>query len=112
MRQKISSRVHRNCSLRSSAANLRRFVVMDLLLGRVDRHHPLFSWFTSYGMSELDIDWLRANPQRLMCWAWTTTRTATGNSNLKAARCGQRRADNPVGLYGVATPTTTATAFR
>jgi len=36
---------------------------MDLLTGRVDKHHPLFSWLTSYGMSELDVDWFRANPQ-------------------------------------------------
>ena len=43
--------------------NLRRFLVMDLLLGRVDQHHPLFSWLTSYGMSELDLDWFRTNPQ-------------------------------------------------
>ena len=36
---------------------------MDLLLGRVDQHHPLHSWLTSYGMSELDLVWFRQNPQ-------------------------------------------------
>src|SRR5690242_2897464 len=43
--------------------NLRRFVVMDLLTGRVDRNHPLFSWLSCYGMSDLDLDWFKSNPQ-------------------------------------------------
>src|SRR5205807_6981139 len=33
--------------------NLRRFLVMDLLTGRVDKYHPLYNWLTSYGMTEL-----------------------------------------------------------
>ena len=83
--------------------NLRRFIVMDLLLGRVDRHHPLFSWLTSYGMSELDIDWLRANPQApdvlgLDYYPHSDWQLEfDGGGGLR-----QRRADNPVGLYGVA----------
>ena len=44
--------------------NLRRFLAMDMLTGRLDRNHPLFPWVTAYGMSELDLDWFRANPQR------------------------------------------------
>ena len=43
--------------------NLRRFVLMDLITGRVDTHHPLYEWLTGYGFSALDIDWLRQNPQ-------------------------------------------------
>lgn len=43
--------------------NLRRFIVMDLLTGRVDRDHPLYTWVTSYGLSELDLQWFRNNPQ-------------------------------------------------
>ena len=43
--------------------NLRRFIVMDLLTGRVDRDHPLYTWVSSYGMSELDLQWFRNNPQ-------------------------------------------------
>ena len=82
--------------------NLRRFVVMDLLLGRVDRHHPLFSWLTSYGMSELDIDWLRANPQApdvlgLDYYPHSDWQIEPDGNSVR-----QRRADNPVGLYGVA----------
>lgn len=82
--------------------NLRRFVVMDLLTGRMDQHHPLFSWLTSYGMSELDIEWFRANPQTpdvlgLDYYAHSDWQLDTGATG--AIR--QRRADNPVGFYGV-----------
>jgi glycosyltransferase involved in cell wall biosynthesis len=82
--------------------NLRRFLVLDLLMGRVDRHHPLFPWLTAYGMSELDLDWFRANPQ---------SPDVLGldyypNSDWQLDKCGQtirqRRADHPVGVYGVA----------
>jgi beta-glucosidase/6-phospho-beta-glucosidase/beta-galactosidase len=83
--------------------NLRRFLVMDLLLGRVDAHHPLHSWVTSYGMTELDLAWFRSNPQAPDVFGldyyphsdWQLDRGPGG-----AVR--QRRADNPVGLYGVA----------
>jgi beta-glucosidase/6-phospho-beta-glucosidase/beta-galactosidase/glycosyltransferase involved in cell wall biosynthesis len=83
--------------------NLRRFVVMDLLTGRVDKHHPLFSWLTSYGMSELDVDWFRANPQTpdvlgLDYYAHSDWQLDFGPTG--AIR--QRRADNPIGFYGVA----------
>ncbi|HSZ60011.1 MAG TPA: family 1 glycosylhydrolase [Tepidisphaeraceae bacterium] len=83
--------------------NLRRFVVMDLLTGRVDRFHPLFSWLTSYGMSELDIEWLRSNPQvpdvlGLDYYPHSDWQVAFENGYVR-----QRRADNPVGLYGVGT---------
>ena len=82
--------------------NLRRFVVMDLLTGRVDKHHPLFSWLTSYGMSELDLDWFRANPQApdvlgLDYYAHSDWQLDFGPTG--AIR--QRRADNPLGFYGI-----------
>ena len=32
-------------------------------MGRVDRIIRFHSWLTSYGMSELDIEWFRTNPQ-------------------------------------------------
>jgi beta-glucosidase/6-phospho-beta-glucosidase/beta-galactosidase len=83
--------------------NLRRFLVMDLLLGRVDAHHPLHSWVTSYGMTELDLEWFRTNPQAPDVFGldyyphsdWQLDRGPGG-----AVR--QRRADSPVGLYGIA----------
>src|SRR5205085_2692921 len=82
--------------------NLRRFLVMDLLLGRVDQHHPLHSWLTSYGLSALDLAWFRANPQApdvfgLDYYPHSDWQLEHGPQGIR-----QRRADNPVGLYGVA----------
>src|SRR2546421_6750570 len=55
----------RHQELKSEIArrNLRRFLVMDLLLGKVDQHHPLYSWINAYGLSELDLEWFRTHPQ-------------------------------------------------
>ena len=83
--------------------NLRRFAVMDLILGRVDRRHALYPWLTSYGLSELDLEWFRTHPQSPDVLGldyyphsdWQIDRGPDG-----AAR--QKRADSPVGLYGVA----------
>ena len=88
--------------LEANRRNLRRFVVMDLLLGRVDRHHPLFSWLTSYGMSELDIDWLRSNPQAPDAMGLDYYPHSDWQIDLEDGVVRQRRAENPVGLYGVA----------
>jgi beta-glucosidase/6-phospho-beta-glucosidase/beta-galactosidase len=82
--------------------NLRRFLVMDLLLGRVDPHHPLYSWLTSYGMSELDINWFRQNPQAPDVLGLDYYPHSDWQIERVAGRIQQRRADNPVGLYGVA----------
>jgi beta-glucosidase/6-phospho-beta-glucosidase/beta-galactosidase/glycosyltransferase involved in cell wall biosynthesis len=82
--------------------NLRRFVVMDLLTGRVDRHHPLFSWLTSYGMSELDIDWLRSHPQAPDVLGLDYYPHSDWQLEVEVGTVRQKRSDNPVGLYGVA----------
>ena len=82
--------------------NLRRFVVLDLLLGRVDRHHPLFSWLTSYGMSELDLEWFRSNPQTPDVLGLDYYPHSDWQLDIDSGAVRQRRADNPVGLYGVA----------
>jgi beta-glucosidase/6-phospho-beta-glucosidase/beta-galactosidase len=82
--------------------NLRRFLVMDLLLGRVDAHHPLYSWLTSYGMSDLDINWFRQNPQAPDVLGLDYYPHSDWQIERVAGRVQQRRADNPVGLYGVA----------
>src|SRR6185437_11092329 len=82
--------------------NLRRFVVMDLLTGRVDRHHPLFSWLTGYGMSELDIDWLRANPQAPVVLGLDYYPHSDWQLHSESGNVRQRRADNPIGLHGIA----------
>src|SRR5438046_1785245 len=82
--------------------NLRRFLVLDLLLGRVDKFHPLYSWLTSYGISELDLDWFRTNPAApdalgLDYYTHSDWSLETVGNSVR-----QSRADNPVGLHGVA----------
>jgi len=82
--------------------NLRRFLVLDLLMGRVDRQHALYNWITAYGMSELDLEWFRNNPQ---------TPDILGldyypSSDWQLEKCGdgirQRRSESPARLYGIA----------
>jgi len=83
--------------------NMRRFIALDLLTGRVDHHHVLYPWLNAYGMSDLDIDWFKSNPQQPDVLGldyyphsdWQLD--SIGNGGIR-----QRRADNPVGLYGVA----------
>ncbi len=87
------------CTLR----NLRRFLLLDLIAGRVDAAHPLREWVTAYGMSELDLDWFRAHPQRpdligLDYYPHSDWQLERGHH--EAVR--QRRADTPIGLYGLA----------
>jgi beta-glucosidase/6-phospho-beta-glucosidase/beta-galactosidase len=84
--------------------NLRRFLVMDLLLGRIDKHHPLFSWLTSYGMSELDIEWFVSHPQTPDILGLDYyTHSDWQLDALPGGGVRQRRADAPVGLYGIGT---------
>ncbi len=95
---------HERLKGEAAMRNLRRFVLMDLITGRVDHRHPLFEWLTGYGFSELDIDWLRSNPQTPDVLGldyyphgdWQLDWDAAGN------RMRQRRADVPAGLKGVA----------
>jgi len=84
--------------------NLRRYIVSDLLTGRVDSNHALYSWITSFGLSELDLDWFRRHPQTPDVMGldyyphsdWQLDRDRATN----AIR--QRRADTPLGLLGIA----------
>lgn len=81
--------------------NLRRFLALDLLTGRVDHHHPLYQWLVSYGFNEIDLDWLRNNPQSpdvlgLDYYTHSDWQLDVINGNVR-----QRRAESPVGLYGV-----------
>jgi beta-glucosidase/6-phospho-beta-glucosidase/beta-galactosidase len=82
--------------------NLRRFVVMDLLTGRIDHNHVLFPWLTTYGMSEIDINWFRQNPQSPDILGLDYYPHSDWQLDQVGGRVRQRRADNPVGLYGVA----------
>ena len=83
--------------------NLRRFVVLDLLLGRVDRNHPLFSWLSGYGMSDPDLEWFRSNPQTPDVFGLDYYPHCDWQLDIEDGSIRQRRAENPVGLYGVAT---------
>ena len=82
--------------------NLRRFLLLDLIAGRVDSRHPLHGWASAYGLSDLDLDWFRSHPQMpdvigLDYYAhsdWQLLRTEHG---LR-----QRRSESPAGLYRVA----------
>jgi beta-glucosidase/6-phospho-beta-glucosidase/beta-galactosidase len=82
--------------------NLRRFLAMDLLLGRVDKYHPLYPWLTSYGMSEIDLDWFRTNPQRPDVFGLDYYPHSDWSLERHAGGVRQRRADKPIGLHGVA----------
>ena len=83
--------------------NLRRFIVMDLLMGRVDKDHPLHPWVTSYGLSELDLEWFRSNPQQPDILGLDYYPHSDWQLEMSAGIVKQRRADTPVGLYGIST---------
>ena len=82
--------------------NLRRFVAMDLLTGRVDRDHPLFAWLTGYGLSEIDLDWFRTHPQTPTVLGLDYYPHSDWQLDVTPAGVRQRRADNPAGFYTVA----------
>ncbi|HEX8341398.1 MAG TPA: family 1 glycosylhydrolase, partial [Tepidisphaeraceae bacterium] len=79
--------------------NLRRFVILDLLAGRVDHHHPLHSWLTSFGFSELDLAYFKSDPQ-MPDWIGIDYYP---HSDWQIEKVGdkvrQRRADAPLGIY-------------
>lgn len=56
---------HATSLLRGQARfeNARRWLSMDLLCGRVDRKHPLWTYILGAGIAERDVLWFRDNPQ-------------------------------------------------
>ena len=82
--------------------NLRRFVVLDLLLGRIDHNHPLFSWLTAYGMSETDLAWFRSNPQMPDVFGMDYYPHCDWQLDVEGGSLRQRRAESPLGLRGIA----------
>ncbi len=42
-----------------------RFVVLDLILGRMDEAHPLWGIFREHGLTDEDVAWFRDNPARI-----------------------------------------------
>jgi hypothetical protein len=45
--------------------NERRFLLHDLILGRVDGAHPLHGWLTRHGLRREELRWFRAHPARI-----------------------------------------------
>jgi beta-glucosidase/6-phospho-beta-glucosidase/beta-galactosidase/glycosyltransferase involved in cell wall biosynthesis len=91
-------------TLRSECAlrNLRRFLLLDLVGGRVDAQHSLHEWITGHGFTELDLEWLRLHPQApdvigLDYYAHSDWQLERGPKGMS-----QRRASAPAGLRGVA----------
>jgi beta-glucosidase/6-phospho-beta-glucosidase/beta-galactosidase/glycosyltransferase involved in cell wall biosynthesis len=82
--------------------NARRFVVMDLLLGRVDQHHSLHPWLSAYGLSDLDLEWFRTHPQSPDVLGLDYYPHSDWQLDMHGGSVRQRRADNPAGLYSVA----------
>jgi beta-glucosidase/6-phospho-beta-glucosidase/beta-galactosidase/glycosyltransferase involved in cell wall biosynthesis len=82
--------------------NARRFLVMDLLLGKLDQHHPLYSWVNAYGMSDLDLEWFRSNPQSPDVLGLDYYPHSDWQVDIYNGSVRQRRAENPIGLYGIA----------
>ncbi|HWE02549.1 MAG TPA: family 1 glycosylhydrolase [Tepidisphaeraceae bacterium] len=82
--------------------NLRRYLAMDLLLGRVDRGHPLFNWVTGYGMSEIDLDWFSTHPQRPDILGIDYYPNSEWQLDKVGDSIHQRRSETPLGLYGIA----------
>ncbi len=82
--------------------NLRRFVVLDLLSGRIDHHHPLYAWLTSFGFSELDLAYFRTDPQMPDVIGLDYYPHSDWQIEMVRGQIKQRRADSPRGIYGVA----------
>lgn len=94
----------RDASLAGEVAlrNHRRFLMLDLISGRVNRHHPLFDWVTAYGMSELELDWFASHPQMADIIGLDYYPHSDWQLERRENGVRQRRADAPAGLYGVA----------
>jgi beta-glucosidase/6-phospho-beta-glucosidase/beta-galactosidase len=42
-----------------------RFAILDLILGRMDAHHPLWPIFREHGLTDADVGFFRDNPARI-----------------------------------------------
>jgi hypothetical protein len=80
-------------------ANQRRFLMHDLVLGRINRQHPLYGYLTKYGASPAQLRWFEENPTRIdvlgldyyyhsdMEWYWDDQ---LGRANI-SGRCSEPR---------------------
>jgi beta-glucosidase/6-phospho-beta-glucosidase/beta-galactosidase/glycosyltransferase involved in cell wall biosynthesis len=82
--------------------NLRRFLLLDLIAGRVNAKHPLFEWVRSFGLADLDLDWFSTHPRLpdaigLDYYSHSDWQLESGERGIR-----QKTAESPVGLAGVA----------
>ena len=86
---------HKQNDLKSAAwtefASHRRFWILDLVLGRVSAHHPLYKWITSNGVTSEDLKPFRNEPVQIdllgldyyphseMNWYWSKS---LGRANI------------------------------
>ena len=111
-RRELTRRATQELEVEVQRRNLRRFLVMDLLLGRVDQHHPLYPWLTSYGMSELDIEWFRTNPQTPDVLGLDYYPHSDWQLDRYGGACASAARIIPSGSTASPTPTGSATASR
>jgi beta-glucosidase/6-phospho-beta-glucosidase/beta-galactosidase len=79
-------------------SNDMRFVVLDLLLGRMDRAHPLYGLFMRYGLTEDDLARLRDAPAQIDVLGLDYY----AHSELGWTSTGQSDAFHPLGFRAVA----------
>lgn len=79
--------------------NLRRFLVLDLLSGRIDQFHPMYEWLTSFGFSDLDLAFFRQHPQMPDLIGIDYYPHSDWQIEMKQGQIRQRRADTPLGIY-------------
>ncbi|MGE5609063.1 MAG: family 1 glycosylhydrolase, partial [Bacillota bacterium] len=93
---------HESLQVEVRRRNLRRFLVLDLITGRLDRTHPLFPWVTAYGLSELDLNWFSNNPQRPDVLGLDYYPHSDWQLEMVGNSVRQSRSNSPAGLYGIA----------
>lgn len=81
----------------------RRHIVIDLILGRVNGHHPLLPWLQKHGLSDFDIHWFQRNAQTLdIIGLDYYEHTEVELYTTPEGYYRQRELRPPVGLYGAA----------
>lgn len=92
-------------SLRADVARRmhRRHIVTDLILGRVNSHHPLLPWLQKHGLSDFDVHWFQRNAQTLdIIGLDYYEHTEVELYTTAEGYYRQRELRPPVGLYGAA----------
>lgn len=87
--------------MEATIRNHRRFLGFDLLMGRVDRQHPLHQWLFDYGLSDLDLAWFRSHPQRPDILGLDYYRSSEWRLEKSPSGLRQRMVENPLGIYGI-----------